>query len=60
MIEVIQLFDDRLFWAWRRDNPRLAQGVSEDAFKDIVRVAAVLAVEEAADRLRGWAEEIGQ
>jgi hypothetical protein len=36
--EQIPLFDDRLFWRWRHHNQRLAEGVSEAAFWDIVRL----------------------
>ncbi len=34
----IPLFDDRLFWRWRHDHPRLSEGVSEAAFWDILRL----------------------
>lgn len=56
--ELLPVIDDRLFWIWRRDNPRLAQGVSEAAFLDIARLVAKEALAASAERLHAWAEEV--
>ena len=58
MDKQLPVLDDRLFWIWRRDNPRLAQGVSEDAFRDIARLAASEAFTASAERLHAWAEQV--